>query len=169
MELRRDRLPVVFLNAGEYYISEKPEIVSTVLGSCISVVLFSRKSYLCGITHSLLPGCSYEAAYCKKCIEAYRYVDCSIIKLIQEMERYKISIKDMEAKVFGGAGVISKGGSEKENVGDLNIEAALRTLGKEGIKVISRDTGGTRGRKLFLYTDTSEVLIKKLSGTPNQR
>lgn len=168
MELRRDRLPVIFLNAGEYYISEKPEMVSTVLGSCISVILFSRKSPMCGITHSLLPGCKYDVSYCIKCTEAYRYGDCSVIKLIQKMEEYDIKAKDMEAKVFGGAGVISKAKSEKDNVGYLNVEAALATLRKEGIRVTSSDTGGTRGRKLFLFTDTKEVFIKKLSGTYNQ-
>ncbi|HEX2868264.1 MAG TPA: chemotaxis protein CheD [Ignavibacteriales bacterium] len=165
----RNNLPVIFLNAGEYHVSDKPEIVSTVLGSCISVILFSRQSPVCGITHSLLPACSYEASACKSCTEAYRYVDCSIIKLIQEMEQNKISIKDMEAKVFGGAGTINKGRKEKDNVGGLNVEAAFSTLEREGIKVTSRDTGGTRGRKLFLFTDSKEVFIKKLSGTENQR
>lgn len=161
-------MPVIFLNAGEYYISEKPEIVSTVLGSCISVILFSRKSLFCGITHSLLPGCSYDATYCRKCTEAHRYVDCSIVKLVQEMETYGICVRDLEAKVFGGSGVLGHGSTEKENIGSLNVEAALTTLRKEGLKVTSRDTGGTRGRKLFLFTDTKEVFIKKLSGTYNQ-
>lgn len=155
-------MPVVFLQPGEYYISRKPEIIVTVLGSCVSVVLYSKESDVCGITHSQLPSCSYGSECCRRCDESYRYTDCSIIRLVQKMEESKIDIKTLGAKVFGGAGLIASNSAVKDKIGRRNIEVALGTLAKEGIKVISRDTGGSKGRKLFLNSKTKEVLIKKL-------
>jgi len=84
------------------------------------------------------------------------------------MEENNIHIKDIEAKVFGGAGIINKNKSGKENVGSQNVEMARNTLRKEGIKIAAQDTGGSKGRKLFLFTDTKEVLIKKLNGSKNK-
>jgi chemotaxis protein CheD len=78
------------------------------------------------------------------------------------MEESKIDIKTLGAKVFGGAGLIASNSAVKDKIGRRNIEVALGTLAKEGIKVISRDTGGSKGRKLFLNSKTKEVLIKKL-------
>lgn len=166
MDLTQDQLPVLFLHPGEYYISREPEIVITILGSCISVVLYSRRHNICGITHSLLPKCSYDPAYCRNCDESFRYVDCSIIRLIQLFNEKGISTSDMEAKLFGGAGLISRNPGI-DNVGSQNIDSALATLSKEGIKIVARDTGGTRGRKMILYSHTREVLINKLNGNKN--
>lgn len=155
---------VIYLHAGEHFISKEPEIISTVLGSCISVVLYSRQYPVCGITHSQLPSCKYDRSHCTICKESYRYVDCSIIKLVQKMQEYNIHTKCLEAKVFGGASVIKSNSSEEDNVGSQNAQMALDVLVRERIKVIVRDTGGSRGRKLFFFTDTKEVFIKKLSG-----
>lgn len=80
------------------------------------------------------------------------------------MQEYNIDPKNLEAKVFGGASVIKNNTLEKDNVGSQNVQMALEVLNREGIKVVVSDTGGLRGRKLFLFTDTKEVFIKKLSG-----
>lgn len=164
MKMTQVDRPVVFLHAGEHFISNEPEIISTVLGSCISVVLYCGQNPVCGITHSQLPSCRYDSSFCAECEESYRYVDCSIIKLVQKMQEYNIDPKNLEAKVFGGASVIKNNTLEKDNVGSQNVQMALEVLNREGIKVVVSDTGGLRGRKLFLFTDTKEVFIKKLSG-----
>ncbi len=41
-------LPQVFLGMGQVHISEEPVVISTVLGSCISVTMFNRQSAMGG-------------------------------------------------------------------------------------------------------------------------
>lgn len=167
MHLKKYGLPVVFLHAGEHYISREPELITTVLGSCISVVLYSSQANMCAITHSLLPSCSSDASCCTNCTESYRYVDCSIIKVKQLMLENGARIGDTEAKVFGGAGILNSTHSDNDKIGQRNTAAALDTLKSEGIRVVSQDTGGTRGRKMLLFSHTGEVLIKKLNVNDN--
>jgi chemotaxis protein CheD len=45
----------IFLKPGALYISEKPAIVSTILGSCIAVTIFNKRLKVGGICHALLP------------------------------------------------------------------------------------------------------------------
>ena len=50
----------------------------------------------------------------------------------------------MEAKIFGGARMMSG----LTDVGRQNAEFAARFLGYEGIKLVGKDIGGERGRRL---------------------
>lgn len=68
------------------------------------------------------------------------------------------SKKDLAAKVFGGAKQLETGSFF--NVGEQNIVLAIEFLKEAHIPVISRNTGGDRGRKIKFRTHTSEVLLK---------
>jgi chemotaxis receptor (MCP) glutamine deamidase CheD len=43
--LDRD-IPVVYLRAGEIHITARPELVVTLLGSCLSITMFNRRTKL---------------------------------------------------------------------------------------------------------------------------
>jgi len=47
-------------------------------------------------------------------------------------------------------------------VGKQNIEMAKKTLHYEHINVKAVHVGGTFGRKIFFFTDTGEVLVKRI-------
>lgn len=154
-------LSLIYLHTGEFYMSERPEIVSTVLGSCISVIMYNDRLKISAISHCLLPTCKNDGTTCNTCSDGFKYVDCSIIRMLNEFEKLKIKKHEIDVKLFGGADVL---GSEKreDSVGKQNIIAAIQTLNKERVKIISSDVGGLRGRKVFLLTSTGEVFISRL-------
>jgi chemotaxis receptor (MCP) glutamine deamidase CheD len=45
----------VFLKPGELYIGKEPAVVSNILGSCVSITMFSERLGAGGICHALLP------------------------------------------------------------------------------------------------------------------
>ncbi|MGA2108628.1 MAG: hypothetical protein ABSH25_13400 [Syntrophorhabdales bacterium] len=45
----------VFLKPGEIYVGEEPAEISTILGSCVSVTMFSKRVRVGAICHALLP------------------------------------------------------------------------------------------------------------------
>ncbi len=55
MNILETTLPVIHLKAGEIYIAEKPTLVATVLGSCISVTMFNNRFKIGAICHGALP------------------------------------------------------------------------------------------------------------------
>jgi chemotaxis protein CheD len=73
--------------------------------------------------------------------------------------------RDVEVKCFGGADLFSKK-IEKPgtvSVGRQNVMTAEKVLAHEGFRIAKQDVGGLRGRKLYFYTHTGEVLLKRLS------
>ena len=167
MSLNEDNLPVIYLKAGELHFSDKPSSVMTVLGSCLSVSMFHRKSRVGAICHGLLPKCRERAVCSRPCAERAKYVECAIEMMVKLFDDNKLKRSEIEVKVFGGADMFSMrlGGKNSISVGRQNIEIAQQTLEKEGMRVIAMDVGGTAGRKLFFNTSTGDVLMKRLQAS----
>jgi chemotaxis protein CheD len=47
-------------------------------------------------------------------------------------------------------------------VGNRNIEAATKMLGAAGIRLVSSDTGGSKGRSVEFSTETLKFIVKTL-------
>jgi chemotaxis protein CheD len=159
-----EQLPVVYLKPGEMFFSEDPTVVVTVLGSCLSVTMFCKRRKMGGICHGLLPKCSEEKECHGECLEGFKYVDCSIKRMVQIFDHYKVKRSDIEVKCFGGADMFSRQIERPGiiSIGKQNIMTADKILKSEGLKSHVKDLGGMQGRKIFFYTHTGEVLLKRL-------
>lgn len=157
-------LPVIYLHQGEYHYSNKPAIVVTVLGSCISITMFNARLGVSVITHCQMPVCNTEREMCRDCGNHFRYVDCSISKLTEFFSRFNITPEEIEVKVFGGADVLpeAKGSRRLNSIGMQNIKTATEALRNAGFEIRSSDTGGVNGRKIFFFTHTGDVYMTKL-------
>jgi chemotaxis protein CheD len=84
-------------------------------------------------------------------------------KLIEKMQRNGSSLKNIVAKVFGGANQMNS----SMNIGARNIEIAKEVLAHYGISIVAENVGGNVGRKLKYNTGTGQVMMKFLnkSGT----
>ncbi len=130
-------------------------MVTTLLGSCISVCLWDPVSKTGGINHYALPLWNSRGRPSPK------YGNIAILKLIEKMLVLGCKKEDLKAKVFGGGAVIKTYG-ERLNVGDQNIMLAQDILSIERIAIISSDVGGDCGRKLIFNTGTGEVLMRRI-------
>lgn len=161
--------PQIYLKAGEIVFTEEPHVVLTVLGSCLSVTLFHRRSGTAAICHGLLPHCRERAGCTGECKAMAKYVDCALLWMLKRFKAKGISAKDLEVKVFGGADMFSTSARAVEHglmsVGRQNIAVAQKIIESEGLLVLSMDVGGNQGRKLFFNTRTGEIMLKRL--TPN--
>ncbi len=157
-------LPVIYLKAGEMLFPEQSAVVLTVLGSCLSVTMFHRKLAMGAICHGILPQCRGRQSCNDGCREGFKYVDCSIRKMLRLFDRLDVKRSDLEVKVFGGADMFDAAGNGKAtfSVGKLNITTAKNILDREGLGITSLDVGGTWGRKLYFHPRTGEVLLKRL-------
>ena len=69
---------------SELLVCEHGTLVTTELGSCISVTMFHPESRIGAICHALLPRENMKG-------EAFRYVDTSILKMLERFTGYGIS------------------------------------------------------------------------------
>jgi chemotaxis protein CheD len=67
--------------------------------------------------------------------------------------------RDMLGSIVGGASVL-RTTSNKQSVGEQNVQVAREVLRSHGIRVRNEDIGATRGRTLTYATDTGELDVK---------
>jgi len=145
-----------YLVAGSLFAHEERHIVTTVLGSCVSVCLWDCSRNRGGINHYMLPFWNGEG------LASPKYGNIAIAKLLERMLELGSERRSLRAKVFGG-GVVLNVTNPFMNIGERNIQLAEGMLRSENIPIISADTGGKVGRKLIFDTETGTVLLKKLA------
>ncbi len=155
-------LPRFYLKPGEIYKSNKPEIIETVLGSCVAVIMYSVEKKFCMVSHAVLPTAKHYLE--RKKINEFKYVDTSISGMLREIENLNIVKEQIKVKLFGGAEVFSVNTGHK-SVGGQNIALAMEILNEEKLKIIASDVGGNLGRKIIVASHTGEVLLTRLGKT----
>lgn len=155
-------LPVVSLHPGELFVAQEPTIITTILGSCVSVCLYCPVKKIGAMCHGVMPFSPDGAAE-----NSFRFVNRSVSYMADVMTGlHGLSCAKLEAKLFGGADVFSVGEGQRRKaptIGEQNIDAARVSLKKRGIPVIVEKVGGVNGRKLFFYTHTGEVYLRRIS------
>lgn len=140
------------MNIAELVVTTEPVVICTVLGSCVSVCLFTENHYAGGMIHyalPLLPKNSDETPL--------RYGDYAITTLITELAKLAgCPPSSLVAKIIGGAdNIASEHASQK--VGTANVKIARKLLFDSGIRVIGEDVGGDLGRKVLFHIKTGRL------------
>jgi len=160
-------LQKVYLKPGEIYIGKKPTLVSTVLGSCVSVTMFSRRLGIGAISHALFPLCRNTVSCDIDINECFKYVDCSTLYMINKFREYGVKTDEIEVKMFGGASVMVNNDikDDMKSVGTMNVEMAVNLLETKNLYITGSNVGQTWGRKIIFHTHTGEVLLKQLKSS----
>lgn len=148
-----------YLNIGEIIISPEPIVISTVLGSCVSVCLYAPVAKMGGMNHYAHP--RLLSHYGQD--EDYRYGDVSIRVMVEELERLTGEPRaTFTAKVVGGASELAGEGSGL-GVGRDNVAIAHEMLREFGIRIVGEDAGGALGRKALFHTATNRLQVAKIA------
>ncbi|MBF0422535.1 MAG: chemotaxis protein CheD [Magnetococcales bacterium] len=171
MNIAQTKLPIVYLEPGELYIGTHPTEVHTVLGSCVSVVLFHPQRRLSAMCHGKLPSraCEHSPARgMKVCRAMGDFVSCSTQFMLSWFHQMGIATKELDVKLFGGAMMFSLPGKEEESsiaVGKRNVEVAMDLIRRERLHLIASDVGGPWGRKIIFNTSNGEVKLQRIRKT----
>lgn len=143
-----------YLYPGMMFAKNGQYIITTILGSCVSICLWDPILRIGGMNHFLLPLWNGEG------LPTPRYGNVAIAMLIANMVSLGSRRETLKAKIFGGASVLESVGGLLE-VGSRNITLAEETLQTENIGVLGYDVGGTVGRKIIFFTESGDVFVKK--------
>jgi len=149
---------------ADIFVNSTPYLISTVLGSCVSVCLHDAELKHGAINHYILPHWNGHD------LATMKYGNLSIIRILEELLKLGSNYKNIVAQLFGGAEIIS-GMPTNFHIGKRNVRVAIEILGELKIPVIFSDTGGNRGRKIIFNTFTGEVesdLIRQREGSNTQ-
>lgn len=150
---------------GEYYVTASDELITTVLGSCVSACIRDRIFGVGGMNHFMLPasdngswGSSSNVAS-----TANRYGNYAMEHMINDILKHGGHRKNLEVKIFGGGRIIQSG----TDVGNNNIAFVRHYLEMEGLTVVGEDVGDIFPRKVIYFPATGRVRVKKLKNMHN--
>jgi chemotaxis protein CheD len=142
-----------FLKKGYIYIPSLPTLISTVLGSGVSVCLWDRKKQHGGMNYFL-----YPEPHDRRDTRPI-YGNVATIALVKFFREDGSEIEDLEAQIIGGAVPLEGASSEHVKIARDNVAVARKILRYYGIPVVAEDVGGRKGRKVVFNTFTNEVAI----------
>lgn len=153
---RRLEKHVLRLMPGELFVSRDDEILTMVLGSCISACIRDVTNGIGGMNHFMLPtpemGASLDST------SAARYGTHAMQYLIEGITKLGGRPENFEIKIFGG-GQIVDGISD---VGARNIDFVRRYLADASLEITAEDLGLTFPRKVNYFVRSGKVMVKKL-------
>lgn len=151
---------------GELYVSTHGEMISTVLGSCISVCIRDKKKGIGGMNHFMLPQnneFSSDSWGNNPVTSASRYGNWAMEYLINAILKRGGEKVNFEVKVFGGGQMMAN----MTDIGQKNILFVYQYLADEQMKIESCDVGDIYARKILYFPDTGCVKVRRIKNVKN--
>ncbi len=147
---------------GEHFVAATPMVVYTVLGSCVAACIRDPVLNIGGMNHFMLPAPDGEHGS-DSWAASGRYGSFAMELLINAILSRGGEKTRLEVKLFGGARIYQ----DNEKIGSRNADWALEYLRDEGLKPIKVDVGETCPRKVYYFTESGRVLLKKIERLKN--
>jgi chemotaxis protein CheD len=158
--------PAAKILPGEYYVTGGNELVTTVLGSCVSACIRDRVSGIGGMNHFMLPistgGKGWNGSD-DLTGTATRYGNFAMEHMINDILKHGGHKRHLEAKIFGGGRIMDA----LSDIGSKNIEFVREYLDVEDIPLLGEDVGDIYPRKVIYIPETGKVLMKRLKHLHN--
>lgn len=148
---------------GEFYVSVQHEVVSTVLGSCVSACIFDTRRRIGGMNHFMLPSATVGSldgsdGWSPVVGRAARYGNDAMEQLINAILKVGGQREDLEVKIFGGGRVLA----QMTDVGRRNIEFVQRYIEMERLRLTASDLGDVYPRQVQFFPDSGRVRVRQL-------
>lgn len=159
-------MPAAKILPGEYYVTGDNEMVTTVLGSCVSACIRDRVFGIGGMNHFMLPissdGKGWNGTH-DVVSTATRYGNFAMEHMINDILKHGGHKRHLEAKIFGGGRMLEA----LSDVGARNIDFVREYLDIEGIPLLGESVGDIYPRKIIYMPSSGKVLVKRLKHLHN--
>jgi chemotaxis protein CheD len=168
--IRRYWDPTRNLNAakilpGEYYVTTENELITTVLGSCVSACVRDPVFGIGGMNHFMLPAGREggDDAWNTMMSASARYGNVAMEHLITDIQKFGGVRENLEVKITGGGRVLAS----MTDVGRRNIQFVREYIRVEGLRLMGEEVGDIYPRKVVYWPRTGRVQVKKLRSMHN--
>lgn len=134
---------------GEFAITydEDNMPISTLLGSCVAVMLYDNFNKVKAMNHFLLPTSCSKNGSCRFGLYAME-------SMLNEMYKLGCDKRNITAKIAGGANILQ---NFSKSIGDKNVAFAREFCRLENIRVISESVFGNNGRIVMLDNEFNTI------------
>lgn len=130
---------------------KRPQVLETLLGSCVGVAVWDRLSKQGGLAHVVLPDSRGSTNLPGK------FADTAVAELKKRLLANGAHPSKLTAKIAGGATMFGK--RTDRDVGEKNHKAVLEHLRQHGIPVLGQHIGGDTGRMICFSLEDGSVAV----------
>jgi len=145
-------LKTVNVGMGQTAVGDKEAVFTSVLGSCVGVILWHPRLGMGAMAHVVLPISHGQNG------QPGKFADTAVPQLIHQLAEIGCPRAGLVAKIAGGACMFRGGGPLQ--IGDDNIAAVRSILRQQGIPITAEDIGGTSGRKITFECATGRLTVE---------
>ena len=149
----------ITVGMGEIRVAKALDLLIAIgLGSCVAVAVYDKETKTGGLAHIVLP-------YIREAQDQShpnRFSDIAIDEMIEQMKNQGARIRDLKAKIFGGANMFPEliSSASTMDVGKRNILTVRDELKRHNIPIIAEDVGDHVGRTVIFDTRDGSVVVK---------
>ncbi len=146
---------IITVGVAQIRNSSSPDVLRTILGSCVAICIYDRMKKIGGMAHVLLP------VNLKRTVNPEKYADTAIPLLVKSLLQEGAKKENLSAKITGGASMFKFGSNiVLGQIGDRNIEQTKIELQKLDIPILVEDVGGNLGRVIDFYLEDGRMKVK---------
>lgn len=151
----------IYLQPGEYLVAGPGCRIRTLLGSCVSIVLWHPKRRVGAMSHCLLPSRGRKARPDRS---DARYLDEAFTLILGELAGLDVPVSGCQAKIFGGGNMFPEHArSDQMHIGRKNGDMARLLIEAAGIPTVSEHLFGVGYRTIVFDTGSGDVWVRQVS------
>lgn len=148
----------IFLQPGELHFGDANTRIHTILGSCISIVMWHKQRLIGGMCHYILPDRRKPDHRNPDC----RYADEALEIFMKHIEAANTLPQDYQVKIFGGGNMFPAYQRQGKNldISSQNINAAHKLIRQYHLNLVGENVGGSGYRKIVFEVWSGHVWVR---------
>ncbi len=145
---------------GQISLTRAPNILQSVLGSCIGLAIYDKETKLGGFAHILLP----DSRGKKTGTLPGKFANIAVPCLYEALLKHGAIPNNLKAKMAGGAKMFKTGDTNSnQDIGTQNSCAVRKALLDLHIPLLSSECGGYVGRKVEFNLETFRITVESFA------
>jgi chemotaxis protein CheD len=141
----------VAVGMGQAVFAREPARLTTILGSCVAVTLYSSRRRLGMLSHVVLPQAKGSLS------NPAKFADTAVPYMLATLKTQGVETRELTAKLVGGSHMFGNGTCAQ--IGASNVQAVVQSLEDAKILIVGRDVSGTSGRRICFDLATGSITI----------
>jgi chemotaxis protein CheD len=153
----------IYLQPGQFHFGERNTRIRTILGSCVSIVMWHEKHLIGGMCHYILP--KRNRSILDK--PDGRYAEEAIELFMARIHTANTRSRDYQVKIFGGGNMFPQY-TKRGKCADVpcqNVIAARTLIKRYGLNLVGEHLGGAGHRQIYFDIWNGHVWMRRVEIT----
>ena len=143
---------------GQIILGRAGTTLEAILGSCVGIVLVHPRQHVAVLAHVVLPSSSGRTG------SPGKFADTAIPEMLRMLAVEGIPSAGLVAKLAGGSNMFGNTSGPMQ-VGEANISCITALLAKHNLRLVAKDLGGCKGRRISVDCQTGLVDVEVVGQT----